>query len=70
MTIKPKFDFKKFRSQRNLTQDELAYMLGFSRSHIATIETGRQGVSTGVMHALIETFGIAYEDFYDHKDSG
>lgn len=67
---RPTFDLKAFRRRHDMTQDQLAEKLGFSRSHIATLETQRQSVSTRVMHELIRNFNVDYEDFYMHEESG
>jgi len=63
----PKFDLKIFRQRHDMTQDELACKLGFSRSYIATIETSRQGISIRMMYEIIRNFDVDYEDFYAHE---
>ena len=67
---RPTFDLKAFRRRHDMTQDQLAEKLGFSRSHIATLETQRQSISTRVMYELIRKFNVDYEDFYLHEESG
>jgi len=67
---KPKFDLKALRNKQGLTQGQLACKLGFSRSHIATVETGRQGLSNRMIREIVKTFGVNYNDFYLHEESG
>jgi len=67
---KPSFDLKTFRKRYDMTQGEFADKLGFSRSHIATVETNRQGISLRLMYEIIKNFNVAYEDFYLHEESG
>ena len=52
--VKPKLDLKALRDRHGLTQAGLACKLGFSRSHIATVEARGTGVSTRMMHEIIK----------------
>ena len=65
-----KFDLRLFRKQKDLTQQELADMLGFSRSHIAMTETGKQEVSKKMMYEIIKNFDVTYDEFYVRGESG
>ena len=67
---KPSYDLKALRNKYSLTQDELACKLGYSRSNIATLETGRQGLSHRMMREIIDNFDVDYEDFYRREESG
>lgn len=67
---KPRFDLKAYRESRGWTQSQLAYKLGISRSHIAMMEVGKQGLSTRVIHEIIRKLGVEYEEFYVHEESG
>ena len=61
---KPWIDLKKLRQERGWLQRESAKKLGFSRSYIAEIESGKQDISTKMMYAIINVYGVQYEDFY------
>ena len=68
MDRKPMIDLKKLREERGWRQYQAAEELGFCRSYIAMVENGRQGISTGMMNAIIRVFGVKYEDFYQEVD--
>ena len=63
--MKPKIDLKQLRSRRGWTQEQAAEKLGFCRSYISIVETGKQGVSIDMMNAIIRVFKVKYEDFYN-----
>ena len=65
--MKPKIDLKKLRGSRGWTQEQAAEKLGFCRSYISSVENGKQGISTGMMNAIIRKFKVVYEDFYDES---
>lgn len=46
------------RHQLGLTQSELARELGISRASLASIETGRQGVSVHRLYVFAEKLGV------------
>ena len=62
--MKPWIDLRRLRKERGWQQWKSAEELGFCRSYISAIETGKQGVSVEMMNAIIRVFGVKYEDFY------
>ena len=62
--MKPRIDLKKLRENRGWTQLQAASKLGFCRSYISAVENGKQGLSVEMMSAVIQVFGVKYEDFY------
>ena len=52
-------NIKKFRLERKMTQDELAYRAGYNdRSSIAKIESGRVDLSQSKIKQFAEIFGV------------
>ncbi len=49
------------RRERSLTQDELAELVGVSRSAVAQWETGRTGQITGNLSRIAGALGVAVE---------
>lgn len=45
------------RLRRNISQDELAYRTGVSRSTIARLEKGDRGIAVAVLHKVLSAFG-------------
>jgi len=64
MMEKPQIDMKALRKRKGWSQAETAEKLGFCRTYITDVERGRQGISTAMMRAIIQVFGVKYEDFY------
>ena len=65
--MKPQIDLKKLRQQRGWTQWQAAEELGFCRSYISAVENDKQSISVEMMRAIIQVFGVKYEDFYVNK---
>ena len=63
----PKFDLKAFRQGKGMTQSEFADEIGFSRSYIATVESGKQSISLNLMHVIIRKYGVKYDSFYAYE---
>jgi Zn-dependent peptidase ImmA (M78 family)/transcriptional regulator with XRE-family HTH domain len=57
------------REASGLTQDQAAATLGFSRSKLALIETGRQGVSSVELVRFARAYGRGPESFFEEKFS-
>lgn len=50
------------RSERNLTQEEVAARLGFSRQRYARIENGSRSVGLDILSHLAEIFDVTVPD--------
>ncbi|MDR1687078.1 MAG: helix-turn-helix transcriptional regulator [Clostridiales bacterium] len=57
-------NLKKLRTDRGWAQWETAEKLGVSREYISAVENGKRGISMSMMKAIIQVFGVKYEDFY------
>ena len=66
----PELDLRGIRREYGWTQQDLAKKLGFSRAYIATIESGRQGISANMMYKIIRKLGLKYEDFFKCEETG
>jgi transcriptional regulator with XRE-family HTH domain len=64
----PTINVKKLREERGWLQQESADRLGFSRSYLSDVESGRYGISFKMMNAIIRVFKVKYEDFYKDGD--
>jgi transcriptional regulator with XRE-family HTH domain len=56
---------KHLRQQRKLTQIELAEELGFSRSYLAEIETGRRNPSLETVKTISDGLGVSLAKLFD-----
>jgi putative transcriptional regulator len=52
------------RTQRAMTQEELAERVGVSRQTIISIESGRYNPSITLAYKLASTFGMQIEDLF------
>lgn len=50
------------RERQGLSQNQLALMIGSSKSHIWRIETGRVGVGIDDLARIAEALGVAVRD--------
>lgn len=57
-------NLQKFRTDRHITQDELAQSVGVSRQTIISIEKGKYTPSLSLALELAGYFGIAVEDLF------
>ena len=60
----PWIDLKKLRDEHGWSQKEASDRLGFSRNYLAMVENRKQSISKNMMYAVIEVYGVKYEDFY------
>jgi len=63
-------DLKTLREKKGWTKMRAAEELGFSRTYYSDVENGKHGVSLKMMHAIIKTFNVEYEDFYRTDSPG
>jgi transcriptional regulator with XRE-family HTH domain len=59
---------KQLRAERGLTQDELAYSIGLSRSYLAEVETGKRNVSVVNLERLCSGLGVSPREFFAAGD--
>ena len=58
-------NIKYYRKQKNLSQNEFAEMINFSREHLACIETGKEFVSLRKLFLIADTLGISLKSLID-----
>lgn len=56
---------KQLRQQRNLTQVELAEELGFARTYLAEIETGKRNPSLDQLKALADGLKVTMVKLFE-----
>src|SRR4051812_9972108 len=61
---------KRFRTQRGLTQQELARLTGLSRQTLVSIESGKSIPSTAIALQLAKLLGCRVEDLFELDDPG
>ena len=59
---------KYYRSQLELTQEELARQAGLNRSYLAGIESGRRNTSARTIEKLARALGVAAADLLKPLD--
>ena len=57
-----------YRKRRQMTQLQLAELVGIDRSHISAIELGNVGVSFDVIFKLCEVLGVSPKELFDFRD--
>ncbi len=58
---------KQLRAEDDLTQDDLAYSIGLSRSYLAEIETGKRNVSMVNLERIAAGLHKSLADFFDNE---
>jgi len=56
-------NLRRLRHEKGLSQDELAYDAGISRSYLAQLETGRYYASLKIIGRLADVLGIDPAEF-------
>ena len=52
---------KKFRKQKNLSQDEFAKKIGVHKNRVCAVETGKDKPSKSFLNKLVRAFDISYD---------
>lgn len=63
-------DLKKIRTERNLTQQQLADEIHCARTVIANIETGLSQPSIATAKSLGKALNINWWEFFEEEDNG
>lgn len=58
-------NIKKYRKTKNLSQNEFAEMINFSREHLACIETGKEYISLRKLFLIADTLEISLTKLID-----
>lgn len=56
-----------FRTEKELTQEELADRIGVSRMQLYRIENGKINTSIGMLLSICEKLGINMKDLFDFE---
>ena len=69
MNVKKSFGekVKRFRKQRNLTQEKLAEMIGIDTPNLSNIERGKRFVSAETLEKIIKSLNIMEKDLFDFE---
>lgn len=62
------YRIKELRKQHGWTQDELAELVGCSKSHVSEMEAGKKKPSNPMMVALAEAFRVPITSLFDGAD--
>lgn len=52
---------KKFRKQKNLSQDEFAKKIGVHKNRVCAVETGKAKPSKNLLNKIVRTFNTSYD---------
>lgn len=58
-------NIKHYRKLKNLSQNEFAEMINFSREHLACIETGKEFISLRKLFLVADTLGVSLKQLID-----
>ena len=59
---------KQLRTDKVLSQQDLAQLCGISKSGMSRIEAGQINMSMRTLLCIVEAFGISMEEFFDGLD--
>ena len=60
-------NIKHYRKLKNLSQNEFAEMVNFSREHLASIETGKEFISLRKLFLIADTLEIPLNKLIDFE---
>ncbi len=58
-------NIKHYRKMKNLSQNELAEMINFSREHLACVETGKEYISLRKLFLIADTLEVSLSQLID-----
>lgn len=58
-------NIKKYRKMKNLSQNELAEIINFSREHLACIEIGKEYISLRKLFLIADTLEVSIKKLVD-----
>jgi len=61
-------NIKKYRKEKNLSQNELAERLNISREHLAKLETTKRCISLKLLFKLSDTLNVSLRDLFTFDD--
>lgn len=59
---------KHLRSDKSMTQSDLAKCAGINRSYLADIEMGNRNFGVDTLEKLLNGLDVTYEEFFKHLD--
>ena len=60
-------NIKKFREQKNLSQNALAELVDLSREYIADVERGHKRISLKKLFAIVDALNVKCSDLIDFE---
>lgn len=61
-------NLRKIRLEKGLTQEQIYFKSGVSRSHLAMIETGRRDVTLSSLFCISRALGVDFKELFDFDD--
>ena len=58
---------RQLRTEKGLSQEQLAELTGFHRTYIGMIERGERNISLSNIGAFAKTFGMSVSELFDFK---
>lgn len=70
MDIKQKVGqrIKEIRTQKTLSQEEVANTADMERSFMTHIESGRRNISVETLQRILSALDVSFKDFFDSKE--
>lgn len=65
-----KTNIKEYRAKFDMTQDDLAKIIGVRRETIGNLENGRYNPSLKIAMDIAEVFGCTVEDIFEFVNNG
>jgi transcriptional regulator with XRE-family HTH domain len=56
---------RQLRTERNLSQEELAELTGFHRTYIGMVERGERNISLSNIGVFAKTFGLSVSELFE-----
>ena len=58
---------RQLRTERDLSQEELAELTGFHRTYIGMVERGERNISLSNIDVFAKTFGISLSELFEFE---
>ena len=59
---------RKLRTGRHISQEAFAKQLGYDRTYLSRVESGKQNITIGTLKRICDGLGVTVKEFFDFEE--